>query len=384
MNPTRSTLIERVRERLVAEGRPLTSSAVAEAVRAEAGMLGDLEVQRLSRTVRDDLVGLGALQRFVDDPAVTDVLVNAPDDVWVDRGDGLESVGAVFASEEQVRQLATRLAASAGRRLDDASPCVDVRIGAGLRLHAVLPPISPATTLLSLRIPRHRALGLADLAESGAFGDGAIDWLSAMVVARTAFLISGGTGSGKTTLLSALLSLVPHNERIVMVEDAAELDPRHPHVVRLEARPANVEGAGSVTLRELVRHALRMRPDRLVVGEARGEEVVDLLAALNTGHEGGCGTLHANAPRDVPARIAALAALGGMPADAAMTQLASAVEVVVHLDRTADRGRRLRQLAVLERDGDVVRVVPAVTWDNAGGVVLGEGLARLSERVGTP
>lgn len=384
MNPTRSTLIERVRERLVAEGRPLTSSAVAEAVRAEAGMLGDLEVQRLSRTVRDDLVGLGALQRFVDDPAVTDVLVNAPDDVWVDRGEGLESVGAVFASEEQVRQLATRLAASAGRRLDDASPCVDVRIGAGLRLHAVLPPISPATTLLSLRIPRHRALGLADLAESGAFGDGAIDWLSAMVVARTAFLISGGTGSGKTTLLSALLSLVPHNERIVMVEDAAELDPRHPHVVRLEARPANVEGAGSVTLRELVRHALRMRPDRLVVGEARGEEVVDLLAALNTGHEGGCGTLHANAPRDVPARIAALAALGGMPADAAMTQLASAVEVVVHLDRTADRGRRLRQLAVLERDGDVVRVVPAVTWDNTGGVVLGEGLARLSERLGTP
>jgi pilus assembly protein CpaF len=379
----RAPLIERVRERLAAEGRPLTSSAVAEAVRAEAGMLGDVEVQRLSRTMRDELVGLGALQRFVDDPAVTDVLVNAPDDVWVDRGAGLEPVGALFASDEQVRQLATRLAASAGRRLDDASPCVDVRIGAGLRLHAVLPPISPATTLLSLRIPRHRSLALTDLADSGSFGDQAIDWLTAMVASRAAFLISGGTGSGKTTLLAALLSLVPRNERIVMVEDAAELDPLHPHVVRLEARPSNVEGAGAVTLRDLVRHALRMRPDRLVVGEARGEEVVDLLAALNTGHEGGCGTLHANAPRDVPARIAALAALGGMTADAAMTQLASAVEVLVHLERTADRGRQLRQLAVLEREGASVRVVPAMTWAHDLHPVRGAGFDRLRERLGT-
>jgi pilus assembly protein CpaF len=377
-------LIERVRERLAAEGRPLTSSAVAEAVRAEAGMLGDLEVQRLSRTLRDELVGLGALQRFVDDPAVTDVLVNAPGDVWVDRGSGLEPVGALFASEEQVRQLATRLAASVGRRLDDASPCVDLRIGAGLRLHAVLPPISPSSTLLSLRIPRHRAMALTDLADSGAFGDGAVDWLTAVVASRAAFLISGGTGCGKTTLLSALLSLVPRDERIVMVEDSAELDPRHPHVVRLEARPANVEGAGAVTLRDLVRHALRMRPDRLVVGEARGEEVVDLLAALNTGHEGGCGTLHANAPRDVPARIAALAALGGMSADAAMTQLASAVEVVLHVDRTADRGRRLRQLAVLERDGARVEVVPAVTWDDVGRAIDGPARGRLGQRVGGP
>jgi pilus assembly protein CpaF len=381
MSAIHAPLLERVRERLAAEGRPLTSTTVAEAVRAEAGMLGDLEVQRLSRTMRDELVGLGVLQRFVDDPTVTDVLVNAPDDVWVDRGTGLEAVGALFASDEQVRQLATRLAASAGRRLDDASPCVDVRIGAGLRLHAVLPPVSPATTLLSLRIPRHRSMGLAELSNSGAFGDEAITWLQALVNSRAAFLISGGTGSGKTTLLSALLSMVPRDERIVMVEDAAELDPRHPHVVRLEARPSNVEGAGAITLRDLVRHALRMRPDRLVVGEARGEEVVDLLAALNTGHEGGCGTLHANAPRDVPARIAALAALGGLSADAALTQLASAVEVVVHLDRSAQRGRHLRQLAVLERDRGAVRVVPALTWDDDGPASAGQGFDRLHERL---
>lgn len=377
-------LVDRVRERLAAEGRSPSPAAVADAVRAEGGVLGDVSVHRLSRSLRDDLIGLGPLQSLVDDPEVTDVLVNAPDDVWVDRGRGLESVAPLFSSDDQVRRLAVRLAASAGRRLDDASPCVDVRIGAGLRLHAVLPPVSPTTTLLSLRIPRHRSMGLDALEETGALGSEARAWLTAVIDARVAFLVTGGTGSGKTTLLSALLSIVPPDERIVVVEDAAELSPAHPHVVRLEARPSNVEGAGAVTLRDLVRQSLRMRPDRLVVGEARGEEIVDLLAALNTGHEGGCGTVHANAPHDVPARIAALAALGGLSNAAAMTQLIAAVEVIVHVDRSADRRRRVRSLAVLERAGEGARPSIALAWDDDGACHRGPGFDRLRERLGTP
>lgn len=381
MTPVSAPLVERVRERLAAQGRPPTPAAVADAVRAEGGVIGDASVHRLSRSLRDDLVGLGPLQTYVDDPAVTDVLVNAPDEVWVDRGQGLEAIHALFTSDEQVRRLAVRLAASVGRRLDDGSPCVDVRIGAGLRLHAVLPPVSPATTLLSLRIPRHRNLGLDALGATGALGEGARDALESLVASRAAFLVTGGTGTGKTTLLSALLSIVPSDQRIVMVEDAAELSPDHPHVVRLEARQANVEGAGAVTLRDLVRQSLRMRPDRLVVGEARGEEVVDLLAALNTGHEGGCGTVHANSPDDVPARIAALAALGGLSSAAAMAQFVAAVEVLVHVERGRDRLRRVRSLAVLERDGD--RVVPrvALSWSDAGECLRGPGVGRLEQRL---
>ena len=252
------------------------------------------------------------LEPLLADPAVTDVLVNGPGEVWVDRGDGLERVAVRFADEGAVRRLAVRLATSAGRRLDDAQPWVDARLAGGVRLHAVLPPIAAGGTCVSLRVPRPRVFDLAELVAAGAVPqDGAV-LLGRLVAARVAFLVSGGTGTGKTTLLSALLSLADDGDRLLLVEDACELAPRHPHVVRLESRPANVEGAGAVTLRDLVRQALRMRPDRLVVGEVRGAEVVDLLAALNTGHEGGSGTLHANSAHDVPARLEALAAVAGM------------------------------------------------------------------------
>ncbi|GAA3299598.1 hypothetical protein GCM10020295_38200 [Streptomyces cinereospinus] len=268
-----------------------------------------------------------------------------------------------FPDAAAVRRLAQRLAAVAGRRLDDARPWVDARLPDGTRLHAVLPPVAVGSTCLSLRVVRPRAFTLAELVAAGTVPPGGDRVLRALLRARLSFLISGGTGTGKTTLLSALLGLVGPDERIVLAEDSAELRPDHPHVVRLETRPANQEGAGLVTLQDLVRQALRMRPDRLVVGEVRGAEVVHLLAALNTGHEGGCGTVHANAAADVPARLEALGTAAGLDRAALHSQLAAALSVVLHLVRDRDGRRRIAEVQVLERDASgLVRTVPALRW----------------------
>ena len=287
---TGMTLVDRVRARLALEPGVPTRAAVAALVREEAGgLLGDDDVLQAVRTAVDELAGAGPLEPLLRAPGVTDVLVNGPTEVWVDRGAGLERSEARFPDEDAVRRLAVRLAAAAGRRLDDASPWVDAGLADGTRLHAVLPPVSGSGTCLSLRVLRRCSLDLDDLAARGTLPGDSGALLRTLVARRLAFLVTGGTGSGKTTLLSALLGLVPASERLVLCEDAPELAPAHPHVVRLQTRPANVEAVGEVTLRDLVRQALRMRPDRLVVGEVRGGEVTDLLAALNTGHDGGVG-----------------------------------------------------------------------------------------------
>jgi pilus assembly protein CpaF len=358
-------LLGRVREQLVAEGGAPTAGRVAAALReVSGGLRGGQAAGDLLRGLQDEIVGAGPLQPLLADPRVTDVLVNGPDEVWVDRGQGLERTQVRFADDAAVRRLAVRLAAPTGRRLDDAQPWVDARLPDGVRLHAVLPPVAPRGTCLSLRVPRRRVFDLAELAAAGSLPEDGVELLARLVSSRAAFLVSGGTGTGKTTLLSALLSLVDPGDRLLLVEDAGELDPDHPHVVRLEARPANVEGAGEVSLRDLVRQALRMRPDRVVVGEVRGAEVVDLLAALNTGHEGGCGTLHANSARDVPARLEALAAVAGLQRDALHSQLASGLRIAVHLRRPAGRPRHLSEICVLRRSDDgLVTAVPAWTWD---------------------
>jgi len=268
--------------------------------------------------------------------------------VRVDRGSGWQDTGVRFADEAAVQRLARRLATAAGRRLDDAHPYVDARLADGTRLHAVLAPVSASGTCLSLRVLRPVRHDLAALERSGSLPGVTRAALIAILRARLAFLVSGGTGSGKTTLLSALLAAVPAGERLVTVEDAEELRPPHPHLVRMVARQANVEGAGAISLRELVRQALRMRPDRIVVGEVRGAEVVDLLAALNTGHDGGAGTVHANTAADVPARLEALAALGGIGRDALHAQLAGAVQVILHVSRHPS-GRVLQEIAAVTR-----------------------------------
>ncbi|MFG2010743.1 TadA family conjugal transfer-associated ATPase [Micromonospora sp. NPDC048868] len=355
------SLAARVRQRMAAAATPVTAAAIVSAVRAEptAAVLGDTAVLRMADQVHDDLVGAGPLAPLLADPEVTDVLVNGVR-VWVDRGRGLHQVAVPIGTVDDVRRLAQRLAASAGRRLDDGSPYADARLPDGTRLHAVLPPVATDGPYLSLRTFRQRPFTLDELVSRGTVPRPVAPVLSAVVAARLAYLVTGGTGSGKTTLLNTLLGLVPATERIVLVEDAAELHPRHPHVVGLQARTANVEGSGAVGLTDLVRQALRMRPDRLVVGECRGGEVVDLLAALNTGHDGGAGTLHANAPSDVPARLEALGMLGGLPRPALHAQVAAALQVLLQVRRNTE-GRVLESVCLLLPEGPdrLVTAVPA-------------------------
>ncbi|MGW6355498.1 TadA family conjugal transfer-associated ATPase [Streptomyces sp. NPDC055092] len=375
-------MLDGVRQWLAENGAEATPARVAEALRAQGKLLGDAEVLGAASQLRSELVGTGPLEPLLADPSVTDVLVSAPDRVWVDRGGGLELTGVAFESTSSVRRLAQRLAAVAGRRLDDARPWVDARLPDGTRLHAVLPPVAVGCACLSLRVVRPRAFTLEELVTAGTVPPGGDRVLRALLDARLSFLISGGTGSGKTTLLSALLGLVGPGERVVLAEDSAELRPDHPHVVRLEARPANQEGAGLVALDDLVRQALRMRPDRLVVGEVRGPEVVALLAALNTGHEGGCGTVHANAAHDVPARLEALGTAAGLDRGALHSQLAAALSVVLHLVRDRRGPRRIAEVHVLARDaaGWVV-TVPALRWGE-GEFVRERGWGRLRGLLG--
>ncbi|MER5768109.1 TadA family conjugal transfer-associated ATPase [Streptomyces sp. NPDC001985] len=375
-------LLDAVRQRLAESGAEPTPARVAAALRAQGRLLGDAEVLGGTERLRCELVGTGPLEPLLADPEVTDVLVSAPDRVWVDRGHGLEPTGVRFADAAAVRRLAQRLAAVAGRRLDDARPWVDARLPDGTRMHAVVPPVAVGSTCLSLRVVRPRAFSMAELVAAGTVPPGGDRVLRALVDARLSYLISGGTGSGKTTLLAALLGLVGERERIVLAEDSAELRPGHPHVVRLESRPANQEGAGRVTLRDLVRQALRMRPDRLVVGEVRGAEVTELLAALNTGHEGGSGTVHANAAADVPARLEALGTAAGLDRAALHSQLAAALSVVIHLARDRDGRRRLAEVHVLERDAaGLVRTVPALRW-GAEAFIRERGWERLRRLAG--
>jgi pilus assembly protein CpaF len=351
-----------VRDQLARSGADLSPQRVAEALREDGRPVGDATVLAVHDALRREVHGAGPLDPLLALPDVTDVLVNGAAEVWIDRGNGLELTDLGFADDETVRRLAQRLAASAGRRLDDASPYVDLRLPDGTRFHAVLAPLARPGTLLSLRVPRRRVFTLDDLRSAAALSAEGARLLRRIIESRLAFLVSGGTGSGKTTLLNALLSLCDPAERLVLVEDSSELRPEHPHVVALEARPPNIEGSGEVTLRTLVRQALRMRPDRLVVGEVRGAEVVDLLAAMNTGHEGGCGTLHANSALDVPNRVASLAMAAGLPREAALSQLASAVDVVLHLHRPRLGVRRVRDIGVVVRDEAEIAVLPAVTF----------------------
>ena len=374
-------LVEVVREQLATSPGALTPHRVAEALRARGRPVGDATVLEVYEALRHDVVGAGPLEPLLRQAGVTDVLVNGHAQVFFDRGAGLERTSVRFADDDAVRRLAQRLASLGGRRLDDATPHVDVRLPDGSRLHAVLAPVARPGTLVSLRVPPARVFTLEELVACGTVSRPGAELLRALVACRAAFLVSGGTGSGKTTLLSSLLSLVDPVERMVLVEDAAELRPDHPHVVGLESRTANVEGVGAIELRTLVRQALRMRPDRLVVGEVRGGEVVDLLAALNTGHEGGCGTLHANSAGDVPARVEALALAAGLDRPAVHSQLASGVAAVVHLRRGRDGVRRLAEVAVPARDTDAgwVTMVPAVTVGPDGRLAEGPAARRLAD-----
>ncbi|MDM7990198.1 TadA family conjugal transfer-associated ATPase [Arthrobacter sp. zg-Y877] len=357
-------LLARVRDRMLAHPEPVTGARLAAAVQASGRLLGSEGALHAVDRVRAEVQGLGVLQPLAALPGVSDILVNGPDRVWVDAGRGLELTGVRFAADSDVQALATRLVIAGGRRLDDSCPCVDVQLQ-GYRVHAVLAPVSTGSTLLSIRIHRNRTFTLGELARGGTLDEQCETVLRNIVRQRLNFLVSGATGTGKTTLLSALLSLSGPQERVVLVEDAAELNPVHPHVVGLQSRHGNVEGTGILDQAELVRQALRMRPDRLVVGECRGAEVRELLAALNTGHDGAGGTIHANSAADVPARLAALGALAGMTPDAVELQAGAALDVVVHLNRAAG-GRIVSEVAVLGMAGGRLTAIPALVRTGTG------------------
>lgn len=370
-------LVEKVQRRIVSEPHVTDdASALARLIREEAGVISDVDVLDLLRRLRHDSTGIGLLESVLANEGITDIVVNGPADVWFDRGRGLERAEVSFADDAEVRQLATRLATACGRRLDDAQPFTDGRLtrddGAIIRIHALLAPPSADHTCLSLRVLRQATTTLDELVARGTCEEPIADLLRGIVRHRRAFLIVGGTGTGKTTLLAALLAEVSHHERILCIEDTAELQPRHPHVLNLVSRGPNIEGSGAITMSDLLRQALRMRPDRIVVGEIRGAEVVDLLAALNTGHEGGAGTIHANTLAEVPARMEALAALGGLDRGALHSQLAAAMDVVIVMRRVPDGRRIVHQIGLLR--GNPVTVVPV--WDADHGRLAGyQGLA---------
>jgi pilus assembly protein CpaF len=316
---------------------------------AAAGAIGSARAVERGQAAGGRGAGFGVLGGFVSEAGVSDVFVNPDGTVWCDRGGGAEWEDGIRIPPGEARDLAVRLIALGGRHVDEATPCVDVRLGSGVRVHVVLPPVATGGAAISIRLQRERPIGFDDLAADSFFSAGDAERVLAMVHRRANLLITGAAGSGKTTLLGALLATAPPGERIVVLEDVAELQIAHPHVVRLEARQSNLDGAGAVGLDRLVREALRMRPDRLVVGECRGAEVRELLAALNTGHDGGAGTLHANSLADVPARLEALGALAGLSPDALARQSVSAFDAVLHVERTAS-GRRLAGLGRLELD----------------------------------
>ncbi|TFD83959.1 TadA family conjugal transfer-associated ATPase [Cryobacterium fucosi] len=325
---------------------------------------------------RADLSGLGPLAGFAAGDGVTDLFVNGETGLWVDSGHGLVREPGWECAEAAVRELAVRLVALGGRHIDEASPCVDVRLADGIRVHAVLPPVSSTGTLVSIRLPRADRPTLSALAAAGLCGTGEpsrllVERLRSAVRRRENLLITGAAGSGKTTLLAALLGEAPPGERIVAIEDVAELQVDHPHFVALESRQPNLEGAGRIGLDSLLREALRMRPDRLVLGECRGAEIRELLAALNTGHDGGAGTLHANSLRDVPARLEALGALAGMSADAVARQAVSAIGLVLHLERRGGQ-RRLAQVGRFALDA-AGRLETVAAGDGAGASPAGAG-----------
>ena len=347
------------------QGRSPDASVVASVAAAEQAVLGAAGATAVAHEIAASVLGAGPLEPVLAWPGLTDLAVNADGSVWADTGHGMRRTDVIVGDRRACRALAQRLAALAGKRLDEATAYVDGILPSGLRLHAILPPLAPEGTHITLRIPAASPLLLDDLVASGMVPPEWVDQLRVMMRRRVSFLVSGGTGAGKTTLLAALLAASEPSDRLLVVEDVRELRVQHPHVVHLEGRPANVEGVGEVTMVALVRQSLRMRPDRLVVGEVRGAEVRELLAALNTGHDGGCGTLHANAAGHVIARLEALGALASMSLPAVHAQVRSGVQAVLHVSRRADGVRVLDSVGVVmsadDRPAEPPRIRPALS-----------------------
>jgi pilus assembly protein CpaF len=323
---------------------------------AEAGLSRD-ERDRLAGEIADDILGHGPLERLLHDESVTEIMVNGPFDVWVERQGRLYETTVRFHDESHLRRIINKIVAQVGRRIDESSPLVDARLPDGSRVNAIIPPLSLSGPNVTFRKFSKKRLDLGDMIKLGTLGTETVEFLERCIVAELNILISGGTGSGKTTLLNALSTAIPDSNRIVTIEDAAELRLNQRHVLRLEARPKNIEGEGEIPIRELVRNSLRMRPDRIIVGEVRGPEALDMLQAMNTGHEGSLSTVHANSPRDALARIETMVLMVGyeLPVRAIRHQVSSALDMIVHLERLEDGSRRVTSVTEVQRmESDVI------------------------------
>jgi pilus assembly protein CpaF len=349
----RSRLIERRRAEAAAGRSPSgdLQDAVERLVEEEAALLDARARREVATRIVRDTVGLGPLEDLLADPEVDEVMVNGPKLVYVERRGRIEPADVAFAGEEELRNAIERILAPLGRRVDELSPMVDARLADGSRVNVVIPPLSIDGPALSIRRFSARRPGPDELVELGTLSEAQRRLLEDAVAGRRSVLVSGGTGSGKTTLLNALSSFIAAAERVVTIEDAAELRLQQPHVVRLESRPASVEGRGEVTIRDLLRNALRMRPDRIVIGEVRGVEALDLLTALNTGHDGALSTVHANSPADALSRLETLALMAGvgLPHEAIAEQVQRGIDLVVHLERLPDGNRRVVDIAEVVR-----------------------------------
>jgi pilus assembly protein CpaF len=344
-------------------------SLVRELLAAESIPLNLEERDELIRQVLDEIFGLGPLQPLMDDPTIADILVNTSQLVYVERNGRLERTNVRFHDDRHLLQVIDRIVSSVGRRIDDASPMVDARLPDGSRVNAIIPPLAIDGPHLSIRKFSDDALTADDLVRTGTLSEPMIELLEGVVRARLNVLISGGTGAGKTTLLNVLSGFIPETERIVTVEDSAELRLRQPHVVRLETRTANIEGQGAIPQRMLVVNALRMRPDRIIVGEVRAAEAVDMLQSMNTGHDGSMTTLHANSPRDALSRLETMVAMAelSLPDKAVRAQIASAIDIIVQVSRLSDGGRRVKQISeIVGMEGDVITMQDIFTFEQTG------------------
>jgi pilus assembly protein CpaF len=372
-----------LRERLLADaardGPADLEGGIRALVEREAALLDADAREALVARVAERSFGLGPLEPLLRDPEVDEVMVNGAGSVWIERGGHLESTTVAFASAAALRDVIERILAPLGRRVDEAEPLCDARLPDGSRVNVVIPPLAPDGPVLTVRRFRARGLTADDLVATGTWEPPLRELLARAVRARLSVLVSGGTGSGKTTTLNALSSFVPADERIVTVEDTLELRLQQPHVVRLEARPANVEGRGEVTIRRLVRNALRMRPDRIVVGEVRGEEALDMLQAMNTGHDGSLTTVHANTPRDALSRIETMIAMGAtnLPERAMRQQVSSAIQIVVQQTRLSDGSRKITSISeITGMEGDVITMQEIFCFEKLGVTQEGKVIGR--------
>jgi pilus assembly protein CpaF len=383
---------DRIHGELIADLGPQLASAdvepsvLRERVRAQARGrlaaergLSAADRDRLVDEITDDTLGHGPIEKLLADDSITEIMVNGPRDIWIERRGRLYQTAVRFSDEAHLRRIITKIAGQVGRRVDESSPMLDARLPDGSRVNALLPPLSLSGSLLTIRKFGRERYSLDDMVRLGTLSREAVELLQACLHAELNILVSGGTGSGKTTLLNAMSGEISNDERIVTIEDAAELRLNQRHVLRLESRPANIEGEGLVTIRDLVRNALRMRPDRIVVGEVRGAEALDMLQAMNTGHDGSLSTVHANSARDALSRVETMVLMAGydLPVRAIRQQVASALDVIVQLERLSDGTRRAVAITeVLRMEGDVITTQDLFTFDVSevkdDGAVLGE------------